>query len=243
MCCQIPASVGSSCNAAQECIRHAFLKIPQSIIALDNCVGKGMGIIAYLGDQIFSPIKNTLVSAAEKIINFVKNNWQPLVAYLFAWGVIITCTGLMYGFEGVALPLTIGLGCGLLFGIITGILTVKVPFDETGQTTLWNLLNEGIERLDANATRPIVLAVAVTVALAAAVAFPYVMGAVFGIFIGNQLATKAGAGRDLGRNPESVKNERDSLKQKLETALEKVETMKNRMRRLEESDEKKQLMS
>jgi len=240
MCCQFPGSIPYSFNSIKAHVTREFQKIPASIAKFEGKIGQLMGVIAYGEEALLAPIMIPCASAAEKTISFVKNNWRPLVAYLFAWGIIITCTGLMYGFEAVALPLTIGLACGLVFGIITGILTVKV-FDPSGQLTIWNLLNQGIERLDPNGTRQIVLAVAVTVLLAAAVVFPYIIGAVLGHILGNQLATKTGSGRDLGTDPTKHKNEKEALKQQINDMEQKITNIGNRMENLETAREKRRL--
>jgi hypothetical protein len=234
MCCQFPES---GPHASTTYVTHEFQKIPRGMARLDGKIGQFMGIIAYGEEAVLAPIGSACASAAEKTVTFIKNNWRPLVAYIFAWGLIITCTGLMYGFEAVALPLTIGLACGLVFGIITGILTVKV-FDPSGEVTIWNFLNQGIERLDPNGTRQIVLAVAITVLLAAAVVFPYVIGAVMGIILGNQLATKTGSGRDLGTDPAKHKNEKEALKQHIGDMEQKIAEISHKMENLESANEK-----
>ncbi|MCH9625349.1 MAG: hypothetical protein S4CHLAM123_05200 [Chlamydiales bacterium] len=149
-------------------------------------------------------IVNAAKAAVQKTVTFIHQNWKQLLAYLLAWTVIVVGTGLLYGFEAVALPLTIGLAFGFGLGIMSGILmveTLKVYDPENtlnGQNTLWNLLNRGLESLDPNGTRLIMLSVAVTVILATAVVFPYATGGLLGVFIGNQIATKIGQDRDLG---------------------------------------------
>jgi len=198
------------------------------------------GLIAFGLESVFTPIGESLHTAAKKTAAFIKNNWKPLLSYVLAWGLIVSCTGLMYGFKAVALPLTIGIGCGLAFGIITGILTVKV-FDPDGKITLWNLLNQMIERLDPNGTRQIVLAIAVTVLLAASIVFPYVMGAVFGIMIGNQISTKAGSDQNLGSPPEKDIKARENLKDNMSAMQQKIDLLQSRLESIESAPEKKKL--
>lgn len=151
--------------------------------------------------ETFAPI----VNVATKTADFVKNNWHTILAYVFAWGVITVTVGLMYGFEAVAIPLTIGLFCGIAFGIVAGILAVN-SFDKTGEHSPWNYLNKGIQQLDMYGTRQIVLAAVVSALLAASTVYPYLMGAVFGILIGYQIAIKAGSGQNLGRDPTKTKD-------------------------------------
>ncbi len=141
-------------------------------------------------------------SATAKTIRFVRENYKQIFAYILAWGVIVACSGTLYGFEAVALPLTIGFGCGLGVGGIIGILmttTIDPRNKWRGYNTGWDLINSGVEKLDPHGTRQIVLAISVTVLLAASVIFPYALGAVFGILVGNQVVTKIGQGRNLGQ--------------------------------------------
>jgi hypothetical protein len=212
----------------------------ENIASFETKLGQFGGLMAYGLEVTFTPIGKACYIAAEKTVTFVKNNWKPLMAYIFAWMVIITCTGLMYGFKAVALPLTIGLGCGLIFGVITGILAVEV-FDPEGKITLWNLLNQVIEKLDPNGTRQIVLSVAVTVLLAASIVFPYVMGAVFGIFAGNQMATKAGSGQNLGKEPSKNDLEKEKLKTDISSMQKTIEDFRVRMEKIEQVEERQGL--
>ena len=236
-CATSPSVTDADSNCASICIR-GIKRVPEVIADLDDRIGSVVGGISLVEGKVgqatlkgITPIGTTIASATSKTALFIKRNWQQLLAYIFAWGFIVTCTGLMYGFEAVALPLTIGLGCGFGFGVITGILMVKV-FDPDnkkfpGKNTLWDLLNLGIGKLDPNGTRQIVLAVAVTVMLAAAIVFPYVIGAVFGVFIGNQLATKAGHARDLGSDPLQAKYEKEALKLKVRALSEQLKEIQS----------------
>lgn len=158
------------------------------------------------------------IATDEGIVRFIKKNWSQLITYAIAWSVIVSGVGLIYGFQATAIPLMIGLGCGVAFGMLLGILTVSV-WDRSnrwdGQNTIWNFLNEKLSSLD-NGTRAIVISVCVTVVLAVTVVFPYVAGGVLGIIIGNHLTTKIGYNikksyystqdfgyLDLGPNPKS----------------------------------------
>ncbi len=181
-------------------------KIPKNLGQIDQILGSTLGMVSYG----LMPVALALKSAGEKTARFAKDNWRQLIGYILAWAVIITCTGLLYGFQGVALPLTIGLGCGTAFGVIAGILSVK-SYDTEGKYTLWNLLNQGIQGLDENGTRQIVSTVAVTVILAASVVFPHVMGAVFGLLIALQVTVKIATDQDLGRDPTKEKKSLETL--------------------------------
>lgn len=206
MNCCIPGSVHTCWDTFKNDVQAEIYKIPKNLGQIDQILGSSLGMVSYG----LMPVALALKSGGEKTARFVKDNWKQLIGYILAWAVIITCTGLLYGFEGVALPLTIGLGCGIAFGIIAGILSVK-SYDSEGKYTLWNLLNQGIQGLDENGTRQIVSTVAVTVILAASVVFPYVMGAVFGLFIALQMTVKIATDQDLGRDLTKDKQSLETL--------------------------------
>lgn len=166
---------------------------------IDQALGLPLGIAAYVVKEVALHSER----GAQKTARFVKENWETLLAYSFAWGVIITCTGMLYGFQAVAFPLTIGLGGGLGFGLVFGLLSGSF----SDSFTPWNYLNTAIEHLDQNGTRQIVLAVAVTVVLAASVVFPYALGGVFGLFIAWQVAFKIANDQNLGSNKPYVDHE------------------------------------
>ncbi len=227
MSCCIPGSINHCWESFRKDFTAEIKKIPSALGQADQVLDTALGVIAWG----ITPVVATLGSAFGKTATFVKNNWRQLVGYLLTWGVIISCTGLLYGFKAVALPLTIGLGFGAAFGLIAGLLSVN-SFDPEGKYTLWNILNQGIEGLDQNGTKQIVLAVAVTVLLAASVVFPYVMGAVFGLFIALQVAVKIGSGQNLGHDPEKEENQRDVLQRGIEemkTKLAQLESLANNL--------------
>ncbi len=212
MCCQFPN------------LQPAVQKISESFAGIDTFCGQAAGLIAYGEEMVLTPVWGATVSCATKTASFVKTHWRELVAYAFAWGIIITCTGLMYGFEAVALPLTIGITCGLFFGVLMGVIVVKV-LDPSGTKTPWNFLNEMIEKLDANGTKQIVLAVAVTVILAAAVVFPYVIGAVLGFMVGFQFAAKAGADQPEKDTPQQESPEMKEIRDRYNKMAGKIDVI------------------
>lgn len=190
--------------------------------------GCGMlsGLIGFGTYKISSMVKSAAVSAAHKTIHWVKNNWKQIIAYILAWSIVVTCSGLLYGFEAVALPLTIGLGCGLVAGALVGLLmtTAIDPKDKwRGKNTAWDLLNMGIDKLDQNGTRQIVLAISVTVLLAASVIFPYALGAVFGLLVGNQVVTKIGFGRNLGHDANDHHHRLRELERKIRSFQQELQ--------------------
>ncbi len=128
-----------------------------------------------------------LKEAAHKTHTFVSKNKVKILMFLVAVGVITGGMGLMYGFKAVALQVTIGIGGGLCFGVIVGILSYHVLKTEK---SVWGHIKIGIDYLDEWGVRPFVIAVAVTVLLATSLKFPYVMGGVFGTVVGNDIIFK-----------------------------------------------------
>jgi hypothetical protein len=134
-------------------------------------------------------------NGARNTVRFIKENWPTIILLAVAWGGIIAGMGAMYGFKATALPLTVGLGCGVGCGVLIGLLTVHVldPQNEhQGMNTLWDVVNVGFYKLEANGTRGILQAVVITVVLWAAGIFPTPMGVVFGVFMGNLVIVRIG---------------------------------------------------
>lgn len=126
---------------------------------------------------------------------YIKENWGTILLLMSAWGIIIAGIGAMHGFKATALPLTLGLGCGFGFGILTGLLTVHVldpRNDHHRMNTLWDLLNSGFYKLEANGTRPILLSVAIAVVLWAAGIIPTAMGVIVGTIMGGLITARIG---------------------------------------------------
>ncbi len=180
------------------CFLSTELSFSHSYRSRHNLVKVGDQISRNIGDLGASVASGassiaTTIKTDKGIIRFVRANWGRLLSYTVAWGIIFAGVGLMYGFKATAIPLSIGMGCGSAFGVLLGILSVTV-FDslakEKGNNTLWCLINKGFNSLDSNGTRAILVSVCVTVVMAASVVFPYVLGIIFGIIVGNHLATK-----------------------------------------------------
>ncbi|MCH9628149.1 MAG: hypothetical protein S4CHLAM2_18040 [Chlamydiales bacterium] len=204
------------------------------ILGVNNAIENGVGLVINKSHSYAS-------SATAKTVRFVRENYVQIFAYILAWGVIVACSGTLYGFEAVALPLTIGFGCGLGVGGIIGILmtTAIDPRNKwRGYNTGWDLINSGVEKLDPHGTRQIVLAISVTVLLAACVIFPYALGAVFGILVGNQVATKVGQGRNLGQELSDEERHLRTLKSGIDNLRSRLA---NQVRRGGENDQTREL--
>lgn len=134
-------------------------------------------------------------SVGEKISLFLRNNWKNILLYILAWALILACH------HTVAVTLTIwlsiGLGAGVVFGIFTANLSNKKNKDER-TTSIWNLINHGLQQLDANGTRQILLAT-ITASISALIyAIPEVIGFSIGASIGNQISVLTIHGLRLG---------------------------------------------
>lgn len=229
-----------------DCSANALQSCGAGCLSAGKTVGRGLSKVGSGLSKVGSPIK----SVAQSVATFVKNNWNHLIAYIIAWGITITFAGLIYGFDTVALPLTIGAGCGLGFGALTGVATAAIvvhknkiaaglvaqnraaasteqslesdgitvepsppssehtdaPVLDINHYTVWGLLNSAIEWLDHNGSRQIMMPIIVTVILAGAVAFPYVVGGIIAAIIANHVAAKIFSGMNLGRDPVHEKN-------------------------------------
>ncbi len=171
-------------------------------------IGAGLGLCGYAIYATTKKITDTINKDARLTKRFIRDNWNNLLAGILASIIVLTSNGILYGFQAVALPLTIGLGIGSGVGGIIGVLTSKIfdpDRDHDGKTTAWDLLNNNlIERLDANGMRPVMLSISITVLLAASVIYPYALGGICGFLVGNQVVTKIGQGRDLGPNSKNI---------------------------------------
>ncbi|NGX61636.1 MAG: hypothetical protein K940chlam9_01123 [Chlamydiae bacterium] len=228
------------------CINSGYQSFSRGFDSAFDQVGGAASYLGIAGHRVCSgiysvaaPVGRGCKSAALKTARFVKENKYKLLASIVAWGVIVGCTGFLYGFQAVSLPLSIGIGSGILFGGLFGLLTVKVldPQQEyNGKNTLWDLINKGVRWLDQNGTKQIVLAVAVTVLLASSVVFPHALGAVFGLVIGNHIITKIGFGLPLGADPSEI---RDALHQRLiivENEMKQIRAIINTLPKSEKAE-------
>ncbi len=216
-----PPAAYNAYNSFINAAGREYVRLGVELHYIDLALGVGTGIVAYGMDVALAAVGNTLSSTISKTGRFIKENWKPLLGYLAAWGIIVACMGLMHGFEAVALPITIGLGCGIGAGIVSGILIYRAG-DRVGKWALWHWINVFIEKLDTNGTRQIITAVAVSVLLTASAVYPYVMGAIFGILIGNQMTMKVATGRNLGRDPETIAKEKKEIVEELRKLKQEV---------------------
>ena len=120
-----------------------------------------------------------------------------------AWGFVICGIGISaigtYEFSSTAVNMTIGLGCGMAFGILTGLFAHKLILqnreyhaDEMAYHSLWSLINVGLWKIESEFMRFLVTSVAVTVIMGIAMPLPLPMGACCGIVMGNHLAIQMG---------------------------------------------------
>ncbi|MEZ5315643.1 MAG: hypothetical protein R3E91_05505 [Chlamydiales bacterium] len=176
-------------------------------------------------------------SSVRAVVRFIKKNWKQIIGYLLAWSFIIISTGALYGFQAVARPLTIGFSIGIGVGCCGAVLATQVFCHDDPQKSLkytpWNILNNGIKRLDENATRQVLLTVAVTVFLVACVTFPYVLGGLIGVFIGNQVLTKIICKQNLGPDPKERIDSRKNIQHLLKIGNEQIRKFDKQREKLE----------
>lgn len=105
---------------------------------------------------------------------------------MLAWGVILACH------YTVAIPLTIWLLCGGLIGGVLGILSIKLieyfksrPITQT--LSIWTVLNSGIQQLDPNGTRQLLLATVIATLSNLIRLIPAPVGLIMGLVMGNHL--------------------------------------------------------
>jgi hypothetical protein len=134
-------------------------------------------------------IGDSLKKSFSRVGEYVKEHWKSLVIYTVVWGLIIVSSGILYGFNRTALPLTIGMSAGLGFGLITALLTTRV-FDPqnkgAGTNTAVGWCAHHSLKVDPT-TKQIALTILVAVYLAACIKFPHATGALTGAVIGNHL--------------------------------------------------------
>lgn len=207
----------NACSCISDSISNAWSDCEQSYFAAKEKVYTNLTSAAtvvkdgayLLGSSLKNGvchIASPFVETAARLVRYIKQYWTTILALGIAWGIIVAGIGAMYGFNATALPFTIGISIGFGVGLMTGLLTVKVldpknqHVNEEGwaYNTLWDLINAGLYQLDPNGTRMILLSVVVTVLLWAASYLPTPIGLLFGLLMGNKLATGAGF---YGANP------------------------------------------
>jgi hypothetical protein len=230
----MPDSFRPYCESFTNGVSAEIDKMPERFARAELAIGAAFTTVSQGVIAAGEAIGSALSAAVDKIVTFVSNNWENLIKYTLAWGVIIACTGFLYGFEDVSLPLTIGMAGGAGLGILVGIASVN-SYDPEGKYTLWNILNNGIKSLDENGTRQIILSVAVTVLLAASVVFPYVMGSLFGLLIALQITVKTCTNQNLGRDPKKIISAHAKLQEEFTKLGTQFTAFKERMDALSEA--------
>lgn len=213
---QVVENIGGVFGHASSLLYQAVNRCALAIFHAVDALGEGIGFLATI-------IGANLLEARKLTIHFIREDWEYILAHLAAWTIVIVCSGIIYGFESVTLPLIIGLGCGLFFGGLTGILTVKIFNQDDsaqGRNTAWDALNHYLlDRLPSTGVKTLLASLSVTVLLAAAVVYPYAIGAIFGLVVGNHLITVIGFKRNLtDLNRESVERLREKAQDQINQA-------------------------
>lgn len=132
----------------------------------------------------------TIATPAIKTYHYIKDNFGTLVKNIISWAVIITCVGLLYGFSATAEPLAIGIGCGMGFGALLGLISWKL-LEKTSHdlanypdsNTLWKNINGLMSQ--SVGTSGILATIVVTVIFAALAIFPFEVGIMMGVIMGS----------------------------------------------------------
>ncbi|WP_284441875.1 hypothetical protein [Chlamydia gallinacea] len=143
-------------------------------------------------------------SIGEKISLFLRDNWKYILLNILAWAIILACH------HTVAATLTIWLGIGLGAGVIFGIFTSTALDRQNAYkniNSIWNLMNYGLQQLDPNGTRQILLATIVASISSLIYAIPQAVGFAFGATIGNQISILTIYGLRLGKGSSGEKQE------------------------------------
>ncbi|QVE49220.1 hypothetical protein SBV42_00350 [Chlamydia crocodili] len=167
-------------------------------------------------------------SVGEKISSFLRDNWKYILLYILAWALILACHHTM------AVTLTIWLGIGLGIGVIFGIFTANV-LDRKNKykntNSLWNLMNYGLQQLDPNGTRQILLATIIASISALIYAIPEAVGITIGACIGNQISILTCYGLRLGDDDNYVADQEafDKKVANIQKAINQYQLIKNQM--------------
>lgn len=163
----------------------------------------------------------------EKISRFLRDNWKYILLYILAWAIILACH------HAVAATLTIWLGIGLGAGVIFGIFTSNVLDRQNTYkniNSMWNLMNYGLQQLDPNGTRQILLATIIASISSLIYAIPEAVGFAIGATIGNQISILTIYGLRLGDN--SYVADQEAFNKKvvsIQNALNHYQLIKNQM--------------
>ncbi|VVT42939.1 hypothetical protein BOKEGFJH_00464 [Chlamydia avium] len=171
--------------------------------------------------------KDYLCSIGEKISLFLRNNWKYILLYILAWVIILACHHTM------AATLTIWLGIGLGAGVIFGIFTSSALDRKNAYkniNSIWNLMNYGLQQLDPNGTRQILLATIIASISSLIYAIPEAVGFAIGATIGNQISILTIYGLRLGNNNYVADQETFNKKiENIQSALNHYQLIKNQM--------------
>ncbi|QEM74015.1 hypothetical protein ABCH17_01145 [Chlamydia abortus] len=167
-------------------------------------------------------------SVGEKISTFLRDNWKYILLYILAWALILACHHTMA--VTLTIWLGIGLGVGVLFGIFTAnVLDRKNKYKNTN--SLWNLMNYGLQQLDPNGTRQILLATIIASISSLIYAIPEAVGFTIGACIGNQISILISYGLRLGDDDNYVADRQafDKKVAHIQKAINQYQLIKNQM--------------
>lgn len=166
-------------------------------------------------------VRDHIVSAASHTAHYIKENWGKILAFIVAWGAIVVLAGFLYGFSAVALPLTIGISCGLGAGTLLTMLArkkwEKLP-------SLWEWLNGHLDGLD-KGTNNMICMMATTAILGLAALLPLPAGVLFGAVIANfaVIAIMRSSPHTAVLTPVSLAQDIEKLKRELDRKINELQ--------------------
>lgn len=172
--------------------------------------------------------KSRARAVANTIGDFLQRNWKHLLLYILAWSLILICH------SSVAVVLSIWLGIGFGAGVIFGIISANF-LDKQNKypqlNSLWNITNHGLQQLDANGTRQVLLATIIASISALIYASPQAIGFIIGAFLGNQTSTIAIYSRRFQSGPGYIADQKlfEKQEKQIRQAIAQCRLVRNQM--------------
>lgn len=172
--------------------------------------------------------KSRVQAVANTIGDFLQRNWKHLLLYILAWSLILICH------SSVALVLSIWLGIGFGAGVVLGIISANFLDKENEYphlNSLWNITNHGLQQLDPNGTRQVLLATVIASISALIYASPQAIGFIIGAFLGHQTSSLAVYGYRFKSGPGYIADQElfDKQEKRIRQAIMQCRLIRNQM--------------
>lgn len=192
-----------------------------------------------------SSMSECFSKSTKRTTKYIKTHWKILVIYAVAWALVIVSSGILYGFQRTAKPLSIGMGAGMGFGLVTALLTTKVldPKNKNkGHNTVVGWFAHKSIAVDMT-TKQIAVTILVAVYLAACIKFPHATGGLTGAVIGNYLFVELFSYRPKNRRdtltPVQVDfNDPGIVQRRMESLEQRIDALQNQLAQSEQRRKK-----